>query len=181
MKKISIASDHAGFHLKETLVQVLREKGYDVHDLGAHELIPEDDYPTYISKVAHDISHYEEARVHGHHSSHNSIGEPHRHHVGIVIGGSGQGEAMVANKYPHVRATVLYGGDHSGGSRELLRKITVLSREHNDANILSIGARFISHDEAIEMVLLWLMTDFKGEERHERRISEIEKIEYNME
>lgn len=177
MKKISIASDHAGFELKNRLVKELRDKGYDVHDHGTHEFSPEDDYPEFVSKVAQDISAYEEARHKGHHSSHDSLGEPHRHHMGIVIGGSGQGEAMVVNKYPHVRATVLYGGDHTGGSRELLQKITVLSREHNDANILSIGARFISHEEAVEMVFLWLSTDFIGEKRHIRRLAEIEELE----
>lgn len=177
--KISIASDHAGFELKKFLIEELLNSGYDVYDHGAHELVPEDDYPTYISYVAKDISTYEEARIQGHESSHTVHGleKGNRHHVGIVIGGSGQGEAIVANKFPHVRAATVYGGRDVGGSRELLEKIVKLSREHNDSNILSLGARFMSQEEALDMVKLWLETDFGGDDRHARRIEEIEEIE----
>ncbi len=179
--KISIASDHAGFDLKAFLTEELLTRGYDVHDHGAHELIPEDDYPFYISKVAQDVSTYEESRISGDHTSHTVHGDPHnaegRDIVGIIIGGTGQGEAMLANKFPHVRAAVVYGGVQTGGSRQLIEQITKLSREHNDANILSLAARFLDKEEALDMVLLWLETSFSEDDRHSRRIQEIEDIE----
>lgn len=195
--KISIASDHAGFDLKNFLIAELRSRDFDVYDRGAHELVADDDYPMYISKVADDVSKYEEA----HHQidadvdtsadigiegssdmpsaflTHDSLGNPKERLVGIVIGGSGQGEAMVANKFPYVRAAVLYGGVSVGGSEKLLHEITTLSRLHNDANVLSLGARFISYQEALQMVLLWLHTGFSEDERHIRRIHEIQDIE----
>ena len=83
----------------------------------------------------------------------------------IILGGSGQGEDMVANKFEGVRAAEYYGGN---------LEIVKLSREHNDANVLSLGARFLSLEEAKEAVKLWLETPFSNEERHARRISEIE-------
>lgn len=179
--KISIASDHAGFELKEFLVRELRSSGFDVYDHGAHELIPEDDYPVYIAKAAKDVSEYEESLLSGADSlkSHDVHGKPKLQHVGIVIGGSGQGEAMVANKFPYVRAAVLYGGVMAGGSEDLLEKITRLSREHNDANVLSIGARFITEEEAIKMVRIWLEAKFSDDVKHQRRIDEIREIEQN--
>lgn len=196
--KISIASDHAGFDLKNFLVEKLRLKGFDIHDHGAHELIINDDYPAYISKVALDVSKYEESiheiEIDASYSLlkkdnksliqtqekfliHNVHGIHKEQQFGIVIGGSGQGEAILANKFPYVRAVVLYGGASVGGSEKLLEQITTLSREHNDANILSLGARFISHQEALKMVLLWLGVPFSEDTRHIRRIHEIEDIE----
>lgn len=179
--KISIASDHAGFELKKFLIEELLNMGHDVYDHGAHELIPEDDYPTYISYVARDISKYEESKINGHDTTHTELGEEKgdRHHVGIVIGGSGQGEAIVANKFPHVRAATVYGGSSAGGSKELIDNIVRLSREHNDSNIISLGARFITKEEALDAVKLWLETDFADDERHIRRIKEIDEIEKN--
>lgn len=175
--KISIASDHAGFDLKEFLVPELRSRGFEVVDYGAHELVANDDYPIYISKAVKEVSDYEESLHNGSATSHNVHGEVRHAHVGIVIGGSGQGEAMVANKFPHIRATVLYGGVMVGGSESLLESIVKLSREHNDANILSLGARFMTQEEALKMVILWLETDFSQDDRHVRRIKEIEDIE----
>ncbi len=148
---IILASDHAGFILKEAVKIFLQGKGYSIDDVGAHELVPEDDYPVYMAtaamKVAQDLEGTTKA---------------------IIFGGSGQGEAMVANRFPGVRATVWYGG-----TLDIIR----LSREHNDANVLSIGARFVTEAEAIQAVELWLTTAFSGEEKHQRRIEEIDSIE----
>lgn len=147
--KIYIGTDHAGFNLKQTLVSYLEELEYKVEDMGAHKYNEMDDYPDFIAPVARAVSENPEQNI------------------GIILGGSGQGEAIVANKFPNVRAVVCYGPPF-----EIVR----LSREHNDANILSLGARFITEDEAKEAVSLWLETDFSGEERHKRRIKKIDKL-----
>ena len=145
---IYFATDHAGFALKEVLLPYVRDVlGYEVVDCGAYEYSPEDDYPEFIKKAGEAVS---------------KDGEGTR---AIILGGSGQGEAMVANKYPHVRATVYYGG---------ARDIITLSREHNNANVLSLGARFVSEEEAKEVVALWLKTTFSEDERHVRRIAQID-------
>ncbi len=149
--KIILASDHAGFAVKEAVKKCLQENKYTVLDVGAHELVEGDDYPVYMSaaalKVAEDMTGATKA---------------------IIFGGSGQGEAMVANRFPGVRAAVWYGGD-----QDILKK----SREHNDANILSIGARFEDADGACDAALVWLETAFSGEDRHKRRIEQIDAIE----
>jgi ribose 5-phosphate isomerase B len=177
--QISIASDHAGFDLKNFLVAELQSQGYDVHDHGAHELIPDDDYPLYIAKVATDVSRYEEGKHNGDISTHTVHGEPRGQNdiVGIVIGGSGQGEAMAANKFPFVRAVVVYGGQAVGGSMELISNITRLSRLHNDSNVLSLGARFLSNAEAMKAVEIWLKTEFLPDDKYTRRNDEVESIE----
>ena len=146
--KIYISSDHAGFALKAELVPFLLTCGFEVSDLGPSEYKHDDDYPDYISRVAAKISEHS-----------------HIDNKGIVIGSSGQGEAIVANRFPNVRAAVFYGGP---------KHIVTLSREHNDANILSLGASFLTSEEAKKAVLLWLDTEFSGEERHKRRIEKIE-------
>lgn len=148
--KVLVASDHAGFDLKNILVAYLKEKGYAVEDMGAHALNDADDYPPIMVPVA--------LRV---------LDDP-KNVKGIVFGGSGNGEAMVCNRFPEVRAAVYYGG-----SLDIVR----LSREHNDANILSFGARFITEDEMKKAADLWLTTAFSGEERHARRIELIDSIE----
>jgi ribose 5-phosphate isomerase B len=147
---IFIASDHAGFELKGKLLSYLKEKGNEVEDMGAFELNPTDDYPTIMLPVA--------LRV---------FDDP-KNHKAIIIGGSGQGEAMIANRIPEVRAAVYYGGSLD---------IVKLSREHNDANVLSLGARFVTEDEAKKAIDLWLSTPFSNEERHARRIELIDAIE----
>lgn len=147
-----LATDHAGFELKEKVKKYLQDMGYEIEDCGTSVLDPEDDYPDFISKAAEAVSK-------------DSSGKA------IIFGGSGQGEAMVANKFPNVRATVYYGG-----SKDIIR----LSREHNNANILSLGARFLSEDEANEAVRLWLETKFTNEERHVRRIEKIKKLESSV-
>lgn len=148
--KIYFASDHAGFEMKSNLIEFVKELGFDVFDLGPHTFDPSDDYPPEIEKVGLEIFK----------DSENSRG--------IVIGGSGQGEAIVSNRFPDVRAIVYYGSN---------LEIIKLGREHNDANVLSLGARFISIDEAKEAIKLWLGTSFSGDDRHIRRLREIDKIE----
>lgn len=154
--KIILASDHAGFELKGILKSFLDGLGYSVLDVGAHDLVPEDDFPVYVSagamKVAEDLSGNTKA---------------------IVIGGSGQGEAMMANRFPGVRATVWYGGGVSSSELDIVK----LSREHNDANVLAIGARFVTSDEAKQAVEKWLTTPFSGIEKYQRRNEEIDSIE----
>ncbi len=137
---IHLAADHAGFELKEGLKAHLLSFGHDVVDMGAYEFSPEDDYPDFIMPCAQKVA---------------------EGGIGIILGGSGQGEAMAANRVTGVRAAVFYGGD-----LELVR----LAREHNDANILSLGARFLSLDEAKAAAELFLSASFSGDERHARRI-----------
>jgi ribose 5-phosphate isomerase B len=148
---IILASDHAGFKLKEAIKVFLHEKGYSIDDIGAHEYVEDDDYPHFMVQAAMKVAQDMEG-----------------HSRAIIFGKSGQGEAMVANRFPGVRAAVYYGGDH-----EILR----LSRQHNDSNILSIGAGFVTEEEAKEAIIQWLETPFSGEEKHERRIKEIDNIE----
>ena len=180
--KISIASDHAGFELKAFLIAALEYRGHEVHDHGAHQFSPDDDFPIYIAKVAEEVSKHEESIHNGTRTSHNSIGEKRSRHphdrdmVGIVIGGSGQGEAMAANKFPHVRAVVVYGGRAAGGSLGLVETIAKLSRQHNDSNVLSFGARFIDPEEALKVTEIWLDTPFSKDPKYERRNEEIEEL-----
>lgn len=144
---IYFASDHAGFEYKKELIPFVESLGYKTSDSGAHTFNEEDDYPEFISNAAREVAANPEGAK------------------AIVLGGSGQGEAMVANRIKHVRAAV-YNGDNL----DLIK----LSREHNDANVLSLGTRFITLDHAKEAVKIWLETTFSGEERHERRINQIE-------
>ncbi len=151
--KIYIGADHAGFQLKKELISFLEEEGYKVIDKGAYELDGQDDYPDFIIPVAKAVAEDSESR-------------------GIVIGGSGQGEAITANKISGVRAAVYYGSPHDIESSAF--NIIELSREHNDANVLSLGARFVDEHTAKEMVKLWLETPFSGDERHVRRIKKMD-------
>lgn len=151
--KIYFASDHAGFEMKKVLVEFVKELGFEVEDLGPKEFNPSDDYPLEIEKVGLEIfKNPDEAK-------------------GVVLGASGQGEAIVANRFPNVRAAVFYGQN---------MEIIKLSREHNDANVLSIGAKFVSIDEAKEALKLWLETPFSGDKRHVRRLEEIDKMEESL-
>jgi ribose 5-phosphate isomerase B len=151
--KIYIGTDHAGFELKEELKIFLEKLGCEVDDKGAYEFNEADDYPDFIfpvvKAVAEDITKNLDSR-------------------GIVIGGSGQGEAIVANKVKGIRAAVVYD--------EYSAK---MSREHNDANIISLGNRVLDTNKTKELVTLWLETPFSNEERHKRRIEKIKAIENN--
>ena len=144
--KIYIGSDHAGFEMKRELISFLKS-AHEVYDCGPFEYNHDDDYPDFISTVADHISSDPDAR-------------------GIVIGFSGQGEAIVANRFPNVRCAVFYGGP---------KHIVTLSREHNDANMLSLGSNFLTTQEAKQVLELWLNTEFSGEKRHMRRIMKLEK------
>jgi ribose 5-phosphate isomerase B len=146
--KIFIGADHAGFELKEYLVDFLKNEGHDVVDKGAYGLNESDDYPDFIVPVAKEVAQDPD------------------HRRGIILGGSGQGEAIAANRFKGVRATVYYGGNLD---------IIKLGRQHNNSNVLSFGARFVTHDEAEKSVLLWLGTTFFGEERHTRRLKKIDQ------
>lgn len=153
IRTIHIGSDHAGFDLKEAIITHLEHQHFEVVDHGAYELDSEDDYPDFILPVA--IAVVED-----------------KHSRGIILGGSGQGEAIVANRVQGIRATVFYGEPKTHDE-----SIIELSRHHNDANVLSIGARFVSEEEALEAIDLWLETAFSGEEKHARRITKIDQID----
>ncbi len=171
---VYFASDHAGFTLKNSLAEFLRVKGYGVEDMGAHDFSPDDDYPDFITPCAQKVAQENED---GAGAEEHSRAEGARV-FGVIIGGSGQGEAMVANRVKGVRATAFYGGAHALGaidekgtasSDEL--DIVRLSRLHNDANILSLGARFVSEDLAQKVLLIFLKTQFSDAARHARRIA----------
>jgi ribose 5-phosphate isomerase B len=159
MHKVYFASDHAGFALKNALTEHVRTLGYEVEDLGPREFDPEDDYPDFMTPLAKRVA--EELDT-----------------CGIIVGGSGQGEAMCANRVPGIRAAVFYGPmrvtaalDIEGGRSEDGYDAVRLPRRHNDANVLSIGARFVSGDEADRAVRVFLETPFSRSPRHARRIA----------
>jgi ribose 5-phosphate isomerase B len=136
--------------LKKDLLDFVLEKGFEVYDCGPQEYNHDDDYPDYISVAAKAVS------------------EDPENSKGIVLGFSGQGEAIVANRFPNVRCAVFYGGT---------KHILTLSREHNDANMLSLGSHFMTTQEAKQAVEMWLGTAFTNEERHIRRIKKIENYD----
>lgn len=144
--KLYLGADHAGFELKEKLKAHLHESGYSFEDKGAYTLDETDDYPDFCRPVAEAVVADPESK-------------------GIVIGGSGIGEAIVANRTKGIRASIYYGG---------ALDIIKLSREHNDANVLSLGARMVLEEEALHAVKLFLETPFTGDERHVRRIRKID-------
>ena len=147
MKKIFLAADHAGLDVKGQIKEILRKRNLDFEDLGPFEYNSLDDYPDFISRVAKKVSNNPEKNI------------------GIILGGSGQGEAIVANRFANVRAIVYYGGP-----KEILK----LSKEHNNANILSLGARFIKKEEMELIINTWLNELFTNEKRHVKRIKKIE-------
>lgn len=141
---------------------VRAELGHEVEDCGAFELEPSDDYPQLIASAARQLS---QDWAQGLESR------------AVLLGASGQGEAMVANRFKGVRAALYYGGkaeqtDAAGKKLDMIASV----REHNNANALSLGARFITADEAKEAVRKWLETPFTGDERHARRIANIDMV-----
>lgn len=149
--KIYVATDHAGFELKENIKKYLKETGHEVYDCGALTLELGDGYPVYMAKAAESVQ--KDAM--------------HAPAMAVIFGGSGQGEAIVANRFRHVRAIV-----YAGGNLELVK----LGREHNDANVISIGARFVTEAETKQAVDLFLTTPFSHDERHAERIVQIEEL-----
>ena len=146
---IQVASDHAGFECKEGVKRWLRDHGYEVIDHGAKTYDPLDNYPDFISKAAAAVAAAPAVTK------------------ALIFGASGQGEAMLANRYPNVRATVYYAPSTD---------IVKLSREHNDANVLSIGARFVKVDEVIEILPLWLETEVSPLGKYHERIRQVEQL-----
>lgn len=159
MHKVYFAADHAGFALKNALIEHVRTRGYEVEDLGAYSLEPDDDYPEYVTPLARRVADELDAR-------------------GVIIGGSGQGEAMCANRISGARAAVFYGEmkvtaalDIEGGRSEDGYDAVRLPRRHNNANILSVGARFVSGEDAEKAVRIFLDTPFSDSPRHTRRLA----------
>ena len=145
-KRVFLASDHAGFKLKEIIKQHLKNK--DVKDIGSFKFQKDDDYPDYIIPCAKAVA-----------KNNNSIG--------IIIGLSGQGEAITANKIKGIHSIVYYSPN---------LEIIKLAREHNNANILSLSSKFLTTKQALSAIDLFIKTKFSNETRHKRRIKKIEKI-----
>ncbi len=147
--RVYLASDHAGFELKAHLNSELAKLGYDVVDCGAAAYDAQDDYPAYCVAAAERV-----------------VADPGS--LGVVIGGSGNGEQIAANKVAGVRAALAWN-----------HETATLARQHNDANVVGIGARQHSRDEATALVTAFLETRFSGEPRHQRRIDEVTAYEKN--
>lgn len=148
-RTVYLASDHAGFAYREAIHGWLVSEGWTVVDCGPAEYDESDDFPALIAPAA------------------AAVADDPQHTCAIVIGGSGQGEAMVANRFLGVRATVYYGGPDD---------IIILSREHNDANVLSLGARFISLDDAMRIIWIWLHASSSAEAKYGRRNQAIDTV-----
>jgi ribose 5-phosphate isomerase B len=140
---VYVGADHAGFELKQKLVGELRRLGYDPVDVGPQILDPGDDFPDYARPVAEAVSTGKVSR-------------------GVLTCGTGLGMGYVANRYPHVRAAVVWSPE-----------IAELSRKHNDANVLVLPSRFMSDDESLDILRRWLATPFEGG-RHQRRVEKID-------
>ena len=158
--KVYFAADHGGFPLKEILKPFVQSLGYEIEDMGAFALDMNDDYPTFIQAAARKVA------------------EDPVNRRAVVIGGSGQGEAFAANRIKGVRAVVYYGEpartqiDADGKELDMITS----TRQHNDANILSLAGRFLTQEEAKAAVEKWLETPFPGEDRHVRRIKQIDEL-----
>ncbi len=145
--RIHVGADHAAFEAKNALVEALRRDGHEVVDHGAFEYDPGDDYPAFCLRTAEAV--VTEAGT-----------------LGVVLGGSGNGEQIAANKVAGVRAALAWNDDTAR-----------LARQHNDANVVSVGARQHAADEVLRLVRLFLDTPFSDEERHVRRIAQLARYE----
>jgi len=155
--KVYFAADHAGFGLKQSLIPFVRDMGFEVEDCGPASLQDGDDYPDFVLPCARKVSETSES-------------------FGIVIGASGQGEAMAANRVKGVRAAVYYGeafGSQNDAQGNILNLIQSV-RAHNDANVLSLGARFVTDAAAKSAVKMFLETPFSNGEHHARRIAKLD-------
>lgn len=148
-KVIHLATDHAGFDYKEEIKSWLTSNGCQVIDHGALSFDEVDDFPDYIKLAAKAVSL----------DSENSYA--------IIFGGSGQGEAIVANRFPNIRATVFYSNDNT---------IVELSRQHNNANVFSVGSRFVTVEDTKNALTIWFKTEFLTDEKYQRRNTKIEEI-----
>jgi ribose 5-phosphate isomerase B len=161
--KIALATDHAGLEQLRELQEFLEREGHECQNFGPTTLDPQDDYPDFMLPAAKSVA----------------TGE---NQMGIILGGSGQGEAMAANRIKGVRCAVFYGPavakkvvDGDGRTSHDPYEIVKLSRRHNNANMLSLAARFVSLEAMKKVIKLWLATDFEGEARHARRIKKLDK------
>jgi len=145
--RVYLGSDHAGYELKTHLLSQLGGHGYELVDVGPHSYDPEDDYPAYC--IATGLKVVADAGS-----------------LGVVIGGSGNGEQIAANKVVGVRAALAWNSETAQ-----------LAREHNDANVVAIGARQHTLEEATELVAVFLATAFSGNPRHARRIEQVAEYE----
>lgn len=160
--KIALSTDHAGYQRMKKLKEGLELAGYACHDFGPATFDVNDDYPDFIKPACESILAGGCA-------------------VGIIFGGSGQGEAMAANRFKGIRCTVWYGPsvaieavDATGTQSTNPYEILKLSKEHNNANMLSIAGRFVTDAETLKVAILWLNEKFKDEERHKRRIQKLD-------
>jgi len=161
--KITVTTDHAGFEALQQLKNFLGSLGHEVVDFGPQNLDPDDDYPDFMFPAARAVA----------------AGEC---EAAIILGGSGQGEAMAANRVKGVRAAVFYGPvtakaaiNAEGETSDDPYEIVKLSRQHNDANVLSLSGRFLTLDEMKTAIKIWLDTPFSGAERHARRIQKLDQ------
>ena len=162
--KIAVTTDHAGYAALQKLKEYIAFSGHQVIDYGPESLDPDDDYPDYMFPAARAVAGGEcEAAV--------------------ILGGSGQGEAMAANRVKGVRCTVFYGPvtaktaiDAEGHTSEDPYEILRLSRQHNHANVLSLSGRFLTLDQMKQAVNTWLNTPYSNEERHVRRVRKLDEM-----
>jgi ribose 5-phosphate isomerase B len=145
--RVYLGSDHAGFELKANLIAWLREAGHEPVDCGPSSYVPDDDYPVYVMRAARAVA--------------DDPGS-----LGIVIGGSGNGEQIASNKVPGIRAALAWTGETAR-----------LARQHNDANVLSLGARMYSGSDALGFAKVFVETPFSHDARHARRLAMIADYE----
>jgi ribose 5-phosphate isomerase B len=161
--KIAVTTDHAGFEALQQIKTFLGSLGHELVDYGPSNFDAEDDYPDFMFPAARAVASGECERA-------------------VILGGSGQGEAMAANRVKGVRAAVFYGPvvaktavDADGTASDDPYEIVKLSRQHNDANVLSLSGRFLTFDEMKQAIQVWLVTPFSGAERHARRIQKLDQ------
>jgi ribose 5-phosphate isomerase B len=162
--KIALSTDHAGFEALKELKQFLESQGHECVDFGPQSLDPADDYPDFILPAAKAVASGD-------------------YECGIIFGGSGEGEAMAANRIKGVRCTLFYGPaitkkpiDAAGNLSEDPYEILKLSRQHNHANMLSLSGRFLSSEQVHRAATVWLTTPYSDVERHLRRIQKLDEM-----